>query len=121
MQRKLAVEMVLSMGLRGRKRACRLLGLARSSAYYQREPSAVGLALDGLVEEVSREWPCLGYKKVTFILRNEHRQVVNPKRVARVRRQRGLMASRHSNTSDLQRRYILIQSVEAHTLLLRGH
>ncbi len=94
MQRKLAVEMVVSMGLSGRKRACRVLGLARSSAYYQREPSAVGLALDGLVEEVSREWPCLGYKKVTFILRNEHGQVVNPKRVARVRRQRGLMASR---------------------------
>jgi hypothetical protein len=94
MQRKLAVEMEMSMGLSGRKRACRVLGLARSSAYYQRELSAVGLALDGLVEEGSREWPWLGYKKVTFIMRNEHGQVVNPKRVAGVRRQRGLMASR---------------------------
>lgn len=35
------------MGLSARKRACRLLGLARSSAYYQNAPSAVGLAIDG--------------------------------------------------------------------------
>jgi len=94
MQKKLAVEMVVSMGLSGRRRACRVLGLARSSAYYRREPSVVGLAKDGLVEEVSREWPCLGYKKVTSILREEHGQRINPKRVARVRRERGLMASR---------------------------
>jgi transposase InsO family protein len=50
--------------------------------------------MNGLVEEVSREWPCLGYKKVTSILRDEHGQKINPKRVARVRRERGLMASR---------------------------
>jgi len=60
MQRKLAVEMVVSMGLSGRKRACRVIGLARSSAYDQNAPSAVGLAMDELVEEVSQEWPCLG-------------------------------------------------------------
>jgi transposase InsO family protein len=94
MQRKLAVEMVASMGLSGRKRVCRLLRLSRSSAHSQDAPSAVGLAIDGSVEEVSREWLCLGDKKVTSILRNEHGRVVNPKRMARVRRQRGLLASR---------------------------
>jgi transposase len=93
MQKKLAVERVVSMGLGGWKRACRVLGLARSSAYYRRAPSMGGLAKDGLVEEVSREWPCLGYKKVTSILREEYGQRINPKRVARVWRERGLMAS----------------------------
>jgi hypothetical protein len=57
MQKKLAVEMGVGMGPSGRKQACRVVGLARSSAYYRREPSVVGLAKDGLVEEVSREWP----------------------------------------------------------------
>jgi transposase len=57
------------------------------------------LSKDGLVEEVSREWPCLGYKKVTSILREEHGQRINPKRVARVRRERGLMASRKGGKS----------------------
>ncbi|MEK0445676.1 MAG: hypothetical protein RLZZ399_997 [Verrucomicrobiota bacterium] len=41
MQKKLAVEMVVGMGLSGRKRAYRVVGVARSSAYYRREPSVV--------------------------------------------------------------------------------
>ncbi len=94
MQRRMAVEMVVSMGLCGRRRACRTMGLARSTAYYRREASATRLSMEGLVEEVSREWPCLGYKKVTALLRDEHGQRINPKRVWRVRRERGLLASR---------------------------
>jgi len=46
------------------------------------------------VEEVSREWPCLGYEKVTAILRREYGLQINAKRVVRIRRQRGLLASR---------------------------
>ncbi len=45
MQRKLAVEMVVSMRLSGRKWAYRVIGLARSSAYYQSAPLAIGLTL----------------------------------------------------------------------------
>jgi hypothetical protein len=52
------------------------------------------LAKERLVEEVSRQWTCLGYEKVAAIVRYEHREVINRKRVARIRRQRGLMASR---------------------------
>jgi len=48
----------------------------------------------GLLEAVSRQWPCLGYEKVAAIVSYEHGEVVNHKRVARIRRQRGLMASR---------------------------
>ena len=94
MQRKLAVETLVGMGLCSRRRGCRVLRVARSTTYYRHEPSAARLALEGLVEEVSRQWPALGYKKVTQILRDEHSQEVNPKRVQRLRRQRGLMASR---------------------------
>jgi transposase InsO family protein len=94
MQKKAAVEMVVGMGLCKRHRACRVMGLGRSSAYYRREPRLEKLAQEGLVEEVSRRWPCLGYEKVAQIVRDEHGQVVNRKRVARIRRQRGLLASR---------------------------
>lgn len=94
MQRKAAVEMVVGMGLCKRHRACRVMGLSRSSAYYRREPRPEKLAQERLVEEVSRCWPCLGYVKVARIVRDEHGQVVNAKRVARIRRQRGLLASR---------------------------
>jgi transposase InsO family protein len=94
MQKKAAVEMVVGMGLCKRHRACRVMGLSRSTAYYRREPRPEKLAQEGLVEEVSRSWPCLGYEKVARIVRDEHGQVVNAKRVARIRRQRGLLASR---------------------------
>ncbi len=92
MQKKAAVEMVVCMGLCKRHRACRTLGLSRSTAYYRRSSSPQKLAQEGLVEEVSRQWPCLGYEKVAAIVRYEHGEVVNRKRVARIRRQRGLMA-----------------------------
>jgi hypothetical protein len=93
-QKKAAVEMVVCMGLCKRHRACRTLGLSRSTAYYRRLASPQELAQEGLVEEVSRQWPCLGYEKVAAIVRYEHGEVINRKRVARIRRQRGLMASR---------------------------
>jgi putative transposase len=95
-QRRMAVEMVVGMGLCGCRRACRTIELARSTAYHRREASAARLAMEGLVEEVSMEWPSLGYKKVTALLRDEQWQRTNPKRVWRVRRERGLLASRKS-------------------------
>ena len=94
MQKKAAVEMIVGMGLCKRSRACRALGMNRSTLYYRGEVSAGKLEQEGLVEEVSRQWPCLGYEKVTAILRWEHGQRINRKRVGRIRRQRGLMASR---------------------------
>jgi len=93
-QKRAAVEMVVCMGLSNRRRACRTLGLSRSTAYYRRDLRPGKLAQEGLVEEVSRQWPCLGYEKVTAIVRREHGEVINRKRVARIRRQRGLLAAR---------------------------
>jgi len=94
MQKKTAVEMVVSMGLCKLGRACRALGVNRSTLYYERAESAQKCAEEGMVEEVSREWPCMGYEKVTSILRREHGLKINRKRVGRIRRQRGLLASR---------------------------
>ena len=93
-QKRAAVEMVVCMGLSKRHRACRTLGLSRSTAHYRRPSQPQKLAQEGLVEEVSRQWPCLGYEKVTAIVRREHGEVINRKRVARIPRQRGLLASR---------------------------
>ncbi len=45
------------------------MGLARSSAYYRSKPDAKRLRQEGLIEEVSRENPVYGYRKVTALLR----------------------------------------------------
>jgi putative transposase len=47
-----------------------------------------------LVAETSRAHPCLGYRKVTAILRDGHGETINPKRVARLRRRDGVQPSR---------------------------
>lgn len=97
MQKRNAVEHVVSMGRisrsRSRSRACRLVGLARSSAYDQSKARAEKLREEGLVEEVSRSHPVYGYRKVTALL-GQRGERINSKRVARIRRQRGLQASR---------------------------
>lgn len=94
MQKKQAVKQVVGMGLCGQARACRALGLNRSTLYRRGISDALKLSLEGLVAEVSRAHPCWGYRKVTAVLRNEHEQKVNPKRVARLRRREGLQAAR---------------------------
>jgi len=80
MQRKAAVAMIVGMELCKRLRACRALGLSRSTLYYRGGISARKLAQEGLVEEVSQQWPWLGYEKVTSILRREHGERINSKR-----------------------------------------
>lgn len=94
MQKKAAVERIVGMGLCKRSRAARALGMNRSTLYYRAAKAPEKVAQEGLVEEVSRQWPCLGYEKVTAILKWEHGERINRKRVSRIRRQRGLLASR---------------------------
>lgn len=93
-QKKVVIETLVGTGLCGMARACRLFGLARSAVY--RKPGVPGgrLAQEGLVAETSRQHPCLGYRKVTALLRSVHGETINPKRVARLRRRDGLLASR---------------------------
>ena len=94
MQKRLAISQVVKMGLCGMARACRCLGLSASTAYYRSKESASEIAQEGLIAEVSREHPCFGYRKVTAILRETYQEQINPKKVARLRRKAGLLASR---------------------------
>ena len=73
-------------------RQCELLGLARSSYYYQPLPeSEENLLLMRLLDEQYTRTPFYGIKKMTAWLRTQD-QKVNHKRVARLLRQMGLMA-----------------------------
>lgn len=111
MQKRLAVEHVVYMGICCRTRACRALGLSRSTAYYKTQQAPARLAQEAMVAEVSKENPSFGYRKVTAILRVQHAEMVNAKRVARLRRRDGLLASRRPG----KRRRITPGSTERRT------
>jgi hypothetical protein len=92
-QKKIVIAAVVSAGRCGVARACRLFGLARSALYRRGAVDPAKAAQEGMVAETSRGHPALGYRKVTAILRS-HGEVINPKRVARLRRRDGMEASR---------------------------
>jgi putative transposase len=74
------------------RRQCELLGLNRSSFYY--EPAgetAEDLRLMRLIDEQYTAWPCFGSRRMTAWL-NEHGEEVNRKRVQRLMRVMGLEA-----------------------------
>lgn len=73
-------------------RQCELVGLARSSYYYQSVPeSEENLLLMRLLDEQYTRTPFYGIQKMTAWLRTQGHEV-NHKRVARLLRQMGLMA-----------------------------
>jgi putative transposase len=74
------------------KRQCELLGLARSTVYYERKgESAENEALMRLLDEQYTQTPFYGVRRMTAWLRREgHR--ANPKRVSRLLREMGLWA-----------------------------
>jgi len=73
-------------------RQCELLGLARSSWYYQRRPvSAQNLSLLRLLDEQYTRCPFYGVRRMTAWLRTQG-HLVNPKRVARLMRALGITA-----------------------------
>lgn len=73
-------------------RQCELIGLARSSYYYQPVPeNEENLLLMRLLDEQYTRTPFYGIKKMTAWLRTQGYEV-NHKRVARLLRQMGLMA-----------------------------
>ncbi len=73
---------------------CALLGLARSSWYYEprRTESEENLRLMRAIDEVYLQWPFYGYPRVTRELRKRG-WLVNEKRVARLMRRMGLQAA----------------------------
>ena len=75
------------------RRQCELIGLNRSSYYYQPVPeSPFNLTLMRLIDEQYLRTPFYGYLKMTEYLRQKKGYLVNHKRVYRLMKQMGLRA-----------------------------
>jgi putative transposase len=75
------------------RRQCDLIGLNRSSYYYQPAPeSPLNLTLMRLIDEQYLRTPFYGYPKMTAYLRQQKKYQVNPKRVYRLMQLMGLRA-----------------------------
>jgi len=75
------------------RRQCELIGLNRSSYYYQPIPeSSLNLILMRLIDEQYLRTPFYGYPKMTEYLRRVKKYQVNPKRVYRLMQLMGLRA-----------------------------
>ena len=78
------------------RRQCDLLGLGRSTAYYQKQADparqAFELKLLGLIDQLYTDRPTRGRGGMRDALSEEHRLTVNPKRIRRLMRKLGLEA-----------------------------
>ena len=88
------------------QRQCDLLGLGRSTAYYQRrfdpQRKAFELKLLGLIDELYTDQPSRGRYGMRDALAEEHNITVNHKRIRRLMRKLGIEAiypKPHKNTS----------------------
>ena len=75
------------------RRACRLVGLARSTARYEPKPRADERALVGRIRDLAARHKRYGYRRVTALLRREG-SAVNHKRVHRLWKAEGLQVRR---------------------------
>jgi putative transposase len=108
-----AVAAVLETGLCTLRRACRYLGLGRSSYFYrakEREPEAVLLVKR--IREISLAEPTYGYRFVTAELIKEGWRV-NRKKVQRIRRAEGLVAVQPKRKSSRRGNSTVSEKIEA--------
>ena len=75
------------------QRACRLVGLARSSYYYREKPNELNELLRRKIREISAKRVRFGYQRIHVMLRREGWRV-NRKRVYRLYREEGLQIKR---------------------------
>lgn len=90
-QRRSGVAFLKGEGL-SERRACRLVGLRRSSLHYRPRPSDDAALLEQL-RTLARSHPRFGYRRVWALVRRSG-EVVNVKRVHRLWRQAGLSQPR---------------------------
>ena len=69
--------------------ACELMGLPRSSFYYQVDEPDDRECKDA-IQEIAGQWPRYGYRRITVQLRRDKQLVVNGKRVRRLMAEMGL-------------------------------
>ena len=70
-----------------------MTGLSRSTYYAKPAPALTDAALRQAIETIHLEFPCYGYRRVTYELRHRG-MVVNHKKVMRLMRAQGLAAKR---------------------------
>ena len=83
------------------QRLCEVLGVPRSSAYYEPRPDEDRPLLDALIEVAGR-WPTYGYRRLTKQLQREG-HAVNFKRVRRLMHELGIVGKapeRKPRTTD---------------------
>ena len=85
------------------RRACRLVGIGRSSLRYRAHPRGDAAALRRRLGELARERPRFGYRRLHILLRREG-IVVNHKRVERLYRLDGLAIRRRGRKRVAVRR-----------------
>ncbi len=73
--------------------ACRALGLTRSGYYRSSRESVQSRRIRKELIELSLKHPRYGYRRITALLRRDGFEI-NPKRVARIRREEGLKVSK---------------------------
>jgi putative transposase len=71
------------------KRLCEVLGVPRSSVYYEPRPGEDRPLVDALIE-IAGQWPTYGYRRLTKQLQREG-HAVNSKRVRRLMHELGIM------------------------------
>ena len=72
---------------------CDMLGLARSTYYYDPKPmSELNLKLMKRIDELYTDWPFMGSREMRDMLRREGYVKVNRKRIQRLMRIMGLQA-----------------------------
>jgi transposase InsO family protein len=69
--------------------ACELMGLPRSSFYYQVDQPDDS-DCKGAIQEIAGQWPRYGYRRIAVQLRRDKQLVVNSKRVRRLMAEMGL-------------------------------
>lgn len=88
--RRAAAQEVVAAGMCSRRAACRILRLARSTYGYQgRAPTTAEQQLRRRLQELSREHPRYGYRRMAALLRREG-WPVGQRHIQRLRRQEGL-------------------------------
>ena len=75
---------------------CEVLGVPRSSAYYEPRPDEDRPLLDALIE-VAGQWPTYGYRRLTKQLQRED-HAVNTKRVRRLMHELGIVGKAPART-----------------------
>jgi len=77
------------------RRACRLVGIARSSARYEKQVASDGSALENAIEAEANAHRRYGYRRVTALLKRQG-WIVNHKRVHRLWRHLGLQVPKRA-------------------------